>query len=226
VEFILTSNEPQSIKSLFSDEAIITPMDFDILLCTNKCMLPIERKAIPQDLLASVTDGRLDNELTAMRELSDFYVIVLHGIIKYKQDGRVNLGFSGQHPTKGWTKKGVRNLIRSLEYVEGAHIEYANTDEELVEIIHELQEYFDNNSHTSLRSRKSLYTGFPYKQKKKRVIDFYQGLPDCKYGRAKLLYEAFPTPMKLYKATIDDISNVSGFGPVLSSSIYEFLRRG
>jgi len=189
-------------------------------------MLPIERKVVPGDLLASVTDGRLDNELTAMREMSDFYVIIFHGTIKYKRDGRVDLEFRNQHPTKGWTKKGVRNLIRSLEYVEGAHIEYAHTDEELVEIVHELQEYFDEGNHVGLRTRSTLYTGFPYKQKKKRVINFYQGLPDCKYGRAKMLYEAFPTPMKLYQATVEDINEVKGFGGVLSESIYNFLRSG
>jgi len=224
VQFFITSNEPQSIKNLFKQEALIIPMDFDMLLCCKTCQLPIERKAVPGDLLSSVTDGRLMREIIAMREESDFYIVLLHGEINYKSSGLVDLGYRGQHKTKGWTKKGVRNLLRSLQYVEGAYLEYAKDDDELVEIIHELQEYFDTNEHNSLRVRSKIHAGM--KSRKARVISFYQGLPECRYGRSEMLYKAFPVPLQLYEASIEQINEVRGFGRVLSENIYNFLRTG
>lgn len=227
-EFFLTSNEPKSIKDLFKDEAIIMPMDFDFMLCCRRCTLPVERKAVPGDLLASAQDGRLQRELTAMREVSEHYIVLLHGEIKYKQNGLVDREYRKQSNEKGWTRKGVRNLLRSLEYVEGAHIEWAKNDRELIEIVHELQEYFDSLNHSSLRTRPVFREkGRKLKDAKRtRVINFYQGLPECKYGRAKLLYDAFPNPTDLYKASVGDIYKVKGFGEVLSQNIYDFLRTG
>ena len=220
---VITTNEPREIKNLFGEQALESPMGFDMLLYTSKTPLPIERKKVPGDLLASVTDGRLAREISAMREVSQFFVVLLHGTIIYRKDDSVYMyGNKGRN----WTKKGVRNLLRTLQFVEGAYIEYASTDEELVQVVNELQEYFDRQYHLSFRLRPSFQTNWIMPTRQEKVIYFFQGLPGISAIRAKSLSEKFPSPLNLYQASVDDITQISGLGNVLATRIYNFLREG
>ena len=220
---IITTNEPMMIKKLFLDR-VETPMNFDMLLYTRKGKLPIERKKAPGDLLASVTDGRLGREIQAMRQESQFYVVLLHGVIRYHRDGTVVMyGNKG----RGWTKKGVRNLLRSLQLVEGCFIEQADNDRELVKVVDELQTYFDNwDKHLSLKTRPNLQTNWLIPNRMEKVIYFYSGLPGISAIRAKALAERFVSPLDLYKASIEDIMSLSGIGKGIANAIYTFLREG
>ena len=83
MEIIITTNEPESIKNQLRDtadlEVIEMPMGFDMMMATEAGMICIERKT-PLDFIASVMDGRLYNEILAMREENPVAMIILiHG---------------------------------------------------------------------------------------------------------------------------------------------------
>ena len=218
---IITTNEPKEIIDLFPG-SMTMPMDFDMLIKTTLGTVPIERKKVPGDLLASVSDGRLLRELIAMRGISQYYIVLLHGNIIYRRDGSVHmLGNKGRN----WTKKGVRNLLRSLQFCEGAFLEYAETDEELIQVIKELQEYF-NQQHLSLRHRPSIQSNWILPTRREKVMYFFQGLPGISTIRARALEERFPSPLNLYQATIEEIDDIPKFGKELATRIYNFLREG
>ena len=220
---IITSTEPKEIKELFGKDMIEDVMGFDMMLLTNRGKLPMERKKVPGDLLSSVTDGRLKRELDAMRVVSPFNIILLHGTFSYRKDDSVVMyGNKGRN----WTKRGVRNLLRTLQYVEGCYIEQAETDEELVQVVHELQDYFDKDLHLSFKTRCGIQTDWLIPSKQEKIMYFYQGLPEVKAIRAKALSERFPSPLDLYQASIEQLMEVSGIGKKLATGIYEFLRSG
>jgi ERCC4-type nuclease len=216
---IITTNEPREIKDLFPDR-IEQPMGFDFLLYSKRFPFPIERKAIPGDLLASVQDGRLQRELIAMREFGSHYLILLHGKFKYKDDALI----MPQKSMKPWSKKGIRNLMRSLQLMEGAIIDQAETDEELVCVVNEWQKYLDSDEHRSIRNRPTIKYEFNTPTRTEKVRYFYEGLPEIKYERAKTLQVLYPNPIDLYKASVKDIMEIKGFGKTLSEGIYNFLR--
>jgi ERCC4-type nuclease len=204
-------------------------MGYDFLLLTNRGSFPIERKAIPGDLIASVQDGRLQREFISMRETNpNLYLILLHGEFKFKGQDLIM-------PSKKqriWTKKGIRNLMRSLQLMEGAVVERAKNDEELVEIINEWQKYLDEDTHRSIRVRPRIDTDGFSPIRVERIRYFYAGLPSSSEDKircigmekAKTLQRAFPNPIDLYKTSIEDIAKVEGFGKKLSEGIYNFLR--
>lgn len=223
MNFLLTSNEPETIKDLFLDEAIIMPMDFDMMLYTKPGKVAIERKAVPGDLLASVDDGRLSREITSMREQADFSILILHGRMIFRNDG--TLVIPGHNRKTHWTKGAIKNMLRTIEYVEGVYIEEAETDEELVDLIYDLQEYFDKLRHTSIKSRPSIETQWIKPTKDERILYFYQGLPGCSVVRARALFKNFPMPELLYQASYDDISSIYRFGKSTADRIYNFLHQ-
>lgn len=221
MSIIITTNEPKEIKELFEDR-VETPMDYDFQLCTMRGPIPLERKAIPGDLIASVSDGRLARELRAMREVSRFYTVLLHGRLTFNKDGELVMRGHGHK----WTRKGVRNLLRTIELFEGARLEWAETDEELVEVVNEIEEYFNKTHHLSLRVRPALDSNWLAPTREEKVRYFYQGLPSISAVRAKTLAGKYISPMDLYTASIEDIMELSGFGRTLAKGVYDFLREG
>lgn len=224
---IVTTTEPKEIKDLFEDK-IECPIGFDFLLYTKFGEFPIERKAIPGDLLSSVQDGRLQRELIAMRERSNIFLVLLHGEFKYHGNDLI----MPSTKQRIWTKKGIRNLMRSLQLYEGAIIEQAHNDTELVDIINEWQKYLDDDTHRSIRSRPRIDTDYSIPIRVERVRYFYAGLPSSNADRmrslgierAKELQKIYANPIDLYAASKEDIAKVKGFGKSISENIYSFLR--
>jgi len=219
---VITTNEPRNIKNLFIDR-IEEPMDFDMLLYTNRFPFPIERKAIPGDLISSVYDGRLHRELIAMREVNPgFYMVLCHGVFEFKRNGDLVMP---DRNMRVWTKKGIRNLIRSLEVMEGAIVEFAETNGDLVEIIEEWQVYLDTDEHRSIRSRPRLEPDWLVPTRSEKVRYFYQGIkPGISTVTSKALEKRFPNPSDLNDASIDSIMEVPGVGKGTATKIYNFLR--
>jgi len=198
-------------------------LPFDFLLYTNSGPIARERKAFPSDFLASVQDGRFSRECAAMREASKF-----PGLIFEVQSRTRNLYTSDGHLRNGrketnWTKAGVRNLCRSLRYVEGCDIErtvgVAGTADSLLETYH----YFDSTSHLSLRQRPRIVTDWIVPTFEERYIHWLQGLPAVSIRRARILSVRFPNPKSMHAASFDDIRACPSIGTVIATGIYGFL---
>jgi ERCC4-type nuclease len=223
-QFFINPNEPRSVKNLFGETAIEEPMPYDMQLCTKRGMIPIERKEIPSDFLASVLDGRLSRQIVSMREASPIYVLLLHGEFIFGRDGSLSLNHGNQK--SNWTRKAIRNLKRTIQYVEGAFIEEAHDDNELVEVVTTLQEYFDAAHHFSMKSRPSIESDWFIPQRDDRILNFYQGLPGVSVIRARTLFKSYPRPLDLFRAELEDLETIDGFGKKMANRIYMFLRTG
>jgi len=217
---LISPVEPKSIKKLLPD-LIETPQGWDITLLTNSGKVGIERKQCPGDLLSSVDDGRLNREILAMREECTISIVLLHGIIRYNKNDTVKLG---KRTSYHWTRKGINNLLRTIQYVEGCYLEHARNSTELVQVVHDLQVYFDRKEHNSLKGRPRIQTNWLVPSRDERIVYFYSGLPGLGITGARRLYERFRSPMQLYSASVEEILEVPRFGRALATGIYNFLR--
>ena len=223
---VITTNEPKRIRNLFSDKVEI-PMGFDMMLYTESGPIGIERKHVPDDFLGSVQDGRLNREIQAMRQETQVQIVLLHGRMYFDRSGalrtwrrrpqRYNQG-------KPWTRKGITNLKRTLQYVEGVYIEEAVNNADLVQVVSDLQTYFDQKYHLSIKSRPKIETNWLVPTKGERVVYFYSGLPGIATIGAKKFYEHFPCPLDLFGASIEQIMEIRGIGKSTATAIYNFLR--
>ena len=217
---IITTNEPKDIRQLFSDK-IETPLGFDFMLYTENGVVGLERKKVPGDLISSIEDGRLGREILAMRDECQIMVILLHGTMRFNPNGTLRLG---RRTSYRWTDKGIRNIKRTLEFVEGCYIEYARNNIELVAVVNELQDYLDDDTHLSMKGRTPLRSDWIKSTYYERVRYFYDGLPGVAVVGAKKLADRFPTPLELYSASIEEIMEIPRMGKSLSTGIYNFLR--
>lgn len=216
---LITSNEPRQIKDLF-DDYLELPMGFDFKLYTNSGTVGVERKT-PGDLLSSIEDGRLRSEVLAMRDDCDFQIILIHGYIKYNRSDQLMIG---KRKTR-WTKGGLRNFLRTLEWIEGCYIEYASTDRDLVTTLEDLQRYLDKPRHSSIYARPSIKSDWMVPTKQERCHYWLQGLPKISTVRAKLLLDRFGCPAEMFRATVDEICGVPGIGKQTAVVIHDFLHK-
>jgi len=219
MSILITTNEPKRVRELFQDRVEV-PMNFDMVLYTEAGKIGIERKQCPGDLLSSVSDGRLNREILAMREECDISVILLQGNIRYNKNGTVRLG---KRTSYHWTDKGIKNLFRTIQYVEGCYLESARNSAELVQVVNDLQEYFDKPTHNSLHIRRGIRSDWIKSTQQEKIIYWIQGLPGVGIFTAKKIYEKFPAPLLLFQATPDDIDDIPRVGRAMATSIYEFL---
>lgn len=215
----IVPNEPKSIRKLFPD-LVECPGGYDISLFTKLGRVGIERKKVPGDLLSSIEDGRLGKEILAMREECKIMIVLFHGKIKFSSDGQLKSG----NRISRWTDKGIRNLRRTLQFVEGCYIEDAHNDNEMVKILSELQEYFDKSEHYSIHFRQGIKSSWIRPSREEKIIHFYQGLPGAGITIARKLYDKFPTPLSLFRASTNDIDDIPRIGKIMAEGIYNFLR--
>jgi len=194
VNILVVPGEVALIKAL-NGKALEHQMGFDIQLITKKGSIAIERKEFPGDFLASVSDGRFAKECAAMREVSEHRIVIKEGRSSFDRQGFL---WNGGRITR-WSRKGIRNLLRSLEYVEGVHIEETESIVDTAERLEELQLYFDGE-HKSLRTRQGVQSDWPNPTYQERYIRFLQGLPGISVKRAELIAGTYPNPFAFCRA--------------------------
>ena len=195
-------------------------LPYDFQLITSRGKVLAERKRFPEDFVASVQDGRMAKECAAMRQDSSFRFLIVEGKGNYDKDNRLFLGGRSSR----WTKSGIRNLYRSIRFVEGIDIEFTDSIVDTVDCLVELQHYFDTENHVSLRNRQTFESNWLIPVYEEQLTYFYQGLPGIKIVRARKLSKEFPNPMNLFSATVERLKQVDGIGDKLASGIYGFLR--
>ncbi len=215
----IVPNEPKPIRNLFPG-LIECPCGYDITLFTKFGRVGIERKKVPSDLLASVEDGRLGKEILAMREECSIMIVLFHGRMRFLSDSKLNLG----KRLSRWTDKGIRNLRRTIQFVEGCYIEDAANDIEMVKVINEIQDYLDGKQHLSTKGRTAIRTDWIKSTYQERLRYFYDGLPGVAASGAQKIASRFKTPLELYGASVEEIMEVPRMGKTVSTSIFNFLR--
>lgn len=221
MNIIVSSNERKKVRDALGEMAVVANLPYDFQLMTNRGLVALERKKFPSDFLASVEDSRLAKECASMRADSGYRILIVEGKGKYTKDGYLKRGTK----VTRWTKSGIRNLMRSIRYVEATDIEFSDNIEGTVEILKELQEYFDADTHLSIRSRRKFTSCTQFVPTYEERFNFFlQGLPSINIIRARALAGVFKSPMEVFSASVEDLKSIKGIGGKTATSIYNFLR--
>jgi len=151
--YLLSPSEVR-LTELFGSAAIVSTIPeqkgADILIYTRLGLMGIQIKEVPNDFLASLSDGRLARE-TSMLAACDFRLLLMRGRFKYWPDGRVSL--PGRREGSRFTEKQVRGILFSIKYVKGIDYDYVDDYEDIVSYIKHLDQWIDKEEHLAMFSR-------------------------------------------------------------------------
>jgi len=118
-----------------------------LVVAPGKGRLAIQRKTFPDDLLASLEDGRLAREM-ALLSRTECPVLVIEGQPQWTADGHLMAPWASR-----WTQAQLRNLLRSVWWVHGVAVEYTSNIEDTAKAVLEIESWFRKEVHRSLLSR-------------------------------------------------------------------------
>lgn len=125
---MVDTREPQHIQALRFGLEVVIPVALDCgdlwASCDDGAMLVIERKT-PNDLLASIKDGRLFQQCAAMRDKSVWAYVVVTGILTDSLDGHVVTN----NRTTGWRWTDVMGALLTCQEL-GVAVTFCAGDEQ------------------------------------------------------------------------------------------------
>jgi ERCC4-type nuclease len=182
--------------------------------------LAIQRKTYPDDLLASLDDGRLAREM-ALLTRTEYPVLLLEGQPSWTSDGHL----MRTHGSR-WTRAQLRNLTRSVALVHGVAVEHTADITDTVSAIQEFEAWFRKDVHRSLlaRSKRTYRDSWGTSDKRDFARFFLQGLPGVGSVLAEAMYDHFEKVPVSWGCTFDELKAVPGIGDKRAKALWETLQ--
>jgi len=163
------------------DNAIISSLaeekGADLLTYTNQGLLGIQLKEVPNDFLASITDGRLTRETTLLPKHCKFPLLLLRGKFKYWPDGRIA---TGRREPSRFTKKQVLGILFDVRYIKGIEYDYVDDMDDVVFYHKALVEWLNAGKHFGLFTRpggpKGTWTIPTVEEAQSWILQGFQGI--------------------------------------------------
>lgn len=193
----------------------------DILVVVEgRGKLAIQRKTFPDDLLASLDDGRLARELPLLAQ-SEFPVLVVEGQPLWTADGHLMQPWNSR-----WTRAQLRNLLRSVWRVHGVAVEQTTDINDTVAAVLELEAWFKKDVHRSLLSRPKTTTKDSWGLSNRRDFARFllQGLPGVGSVLAEQLFDHFGKIPLHWDCTLEELMSVYGIGKKRAKVLWDALQ--
>lgn len=218
--------EPYEIKNDFGDIGMSNPSlptDYGWFVRGRKTL--IERKHIPQDLLASINDGRLTRVtqlLIQNIEKGGRSYFLFEGFIRCDNKGFI---LNPDRPS-GWEIDKVSGIISSIQ-ASGIELLLSPSIKETALILISQMRWEMKGEHKSIRTRPGPASdGWGKPSYSPYMLWAYQGFPNIGAGIAEILYKAAPTFENLLAMSVEDLKELERFGKKRSESLHKFLHEG
>lgn len=215
---LISPTEPAQIKSLGKVSGVPERYGVDILIVAQGLRTGVQRKKFPDDLVASLSDGRLYSQLPKMAEL-DRSIVIFEGYGKWTLDGELVHGY-----TRNFTKNQFVALQFSIMWEFGVHIAHVRDIKETCEILGSLESWAQKKDHTSLRTRPGAPKN-PWGKRgmRERAQHILQGFDGVGIETAGRIYDHFGKIPLAWEITMEDLMEVKGIGKVTAEKIWRSL---
>lgn len=172
----IASTEPELIKTMTWHEPanVITMVTGDIMLIQSSKMMLIERKGAP-DLLNSMADGSLVEQISRLVEATKFPLLLTHGSLLCNKEGKVVA--NGRDSRWDWWA--LQMQLVSLQ-TGGCMYLHLNTTKEIPEAIKHLSKWLSRDDHLRVYRKERIPFLMPF-----RGLEVLAALPGIGVKRAK-----------------------------------------
>jgi len=222
---ILVSPTDRDLLQLLGDKAMSNYLPerygADILtVVEGHGKLAIQRKTFPDDLLASLDDGRLARELPLLAQ-AEFPVLIVEGQPLWTTDGHLMQSWSSR-----WTRAQIRNLLRSVWRVHGVAVEQTTDINDTAAAVLELEAWFRKDVHRSLLTRPKTPTKDDWGLSNRRDFARFllQGLPGVGSVLAEQIFDHFGKVPLHWDCNLEELMSVYGIGKKRAKVLWDALQ--
>ena len=142
---LISPTEPSALRDLGTTSILTEKYGADILMLAKTVRIGVQRKQFPNDLMASLADGRLYDQIRKMGALNHA-VLLLEGRGKWTSDGTLI------HQTS-FTRDQLHGLIMSFSFEFGIQVIQVRDMGETCQFLTNMEKWVHKPSHTSLLRR-------------------------------------------------------------------------
>lgn len=183
----------------------------DVRIDMPDATILIERKA-PGDLLESVKDRRLFNQLAEMRQQTEWVYVLIHGVLIPTGDGKTRYLDHGKWFDRDWQWGSIQGTLLSIQEIGAAIVQDTDLHGAIARIMARSRDSI------KIPPRRDAYVFSP-------VESFLMSLPGIGSDKAQKLTALFGTPgIALEWLTSDyDQLHIDGIGKKTRQGVEDFL---
>jgi len=205
---LISPTEPKPIKALGKVSSTPEKFGADILVIGNKKRIGVQRKQFPGDLLSSLTDGRLYDQLPRLMDL-DLALLVIEGHGRWTEDGEL----IGDWKTERFSMHALDSLRFTIQFEFGIPTMWVRDMNATVATLQHLDAWAQKTKHTSLARRPGAKTSAWGSATKKHVAQhIMQGFPGIGADLSARIVEKFEGAPLTFTCDVDELMKVEGLG--------------
>lgn len=212
---LISPTEPQPIRDLGKSSILTEKYGADILMLVKNIRVGVQRKLFPDDLLASLADGRLYDQVRKMNQLHHA-VLILEGHGQWTTDGILMSKYT-------FTQTQLHGLELSLAFEFGIQVFQTRDMRETIDLLTNMERWLHKPAHTSLLRRPGPSKD-SWGQKTARLngIHLLQSFPGVGPTIAARIYDHFGRVPLAWEEGVD-FTEVPGVGKEKAKSLKEAL---
>lgn len=213
--------EPKLLHSLGRTHSKPEKKGVDFLFPAHSLWVGIQRKVFPNDLLSSLSDGRIHSQLAQMSSSNlAFKVLILEG--RGNWTGQ-SLTSSLYHYHASFTRKQLTGILLDLAFVWDVIPFYSDSIYQTADLIAYLYDWFRSDTHNSLNR---IPKPNPWKIEHPKHNQFLQGFPGIGSKMAGSILSHFGRFPLSWDYTADELQKIPGIGKKRAQGMVEFLEGG
>ena len=215
---LISPSEPKQFGTLGKVSSTPERHGADFLILGYKVRIGVQRKQFPGDLLASLQDGRLYDQLPRLGDL-DKALLIVEGRGRWTLDGELMADKYHQ-----FTLSQMHGLLFTVMFEFGVPSIWVANMDETIAVLRALESWSKKKKHTSLKSRpgpeKNLWGSLTDKHMAQHIM---QGFPGVGPELASRMIEKFECVPLTWTVGMDELMSVEGIGKKKAEAMYGVL---
>lgn len=225
IEVLISPTEPVWLKDYATRLSLETESyGCDILINSPSGYMGIQRKKFPEDIVASIQDGRLQRQVAEMQVLP-FFMILFEGYPSWTNDGQAVMGssindnswasFQLYKEGPDWFNRTVFNKVCATLHLEGVPTVWVADPNEFIAYLDDIKVWWQSDTHSTLATRAPEMVE---RNRKGRMAAALQVVKGVGPKAAKNIAEEFEL---VIDAGLGELEEIPGVGPKMAERIYD-----
>jgi ERCC4-type nuclease len=202
---IISNTEPFKLRELGTVSTFPEEFGCDLLMAANGTWAGVQRKEV-KDLLGSIGDGRLGEQILKMATGLEYRMLVIEGSLKWTLDGEL----VGQTWGRGISRANLRKLLWSVR-AAGVWVEWTDTLDDTIGLVLAFEQWCRKEHHSSLGGRAGVRSSWGKANNRDYQIHLLQGLPGVGVELAGRILDQLGMPFG-WRVGREELLTVDGLG--------------
>lgn len=215
---LCSPTEPKRLKKLGTSSSTPEKHGADFLILGKKYRIGVQRKQFPGDFIASLTDGRLYDQLPHLQDL-DKSLLIIEGHGRWTEDGEL---ISNKY--HNITISQLHGLLFSIMFEFGIPSIWVANMDATADVLTNLEAWAEKTKHSSLKGRPGVAKSSWGKASDKHLAQhILQGFPGVGPELAGRIVDEFEGVPLTWTVGMDELMGVEGLGPKKAEGMYRAL---